>query len=597
MNDKNPIEEMNAKALQDFEEKFQNDFDAFERGEDLSPEATATPEPSPEAPLMAYKGLSFEELENISQGKRAYAYYEARAKAYYKEHHKRTDHDTFLDQKQDAVRIVDKHMKGLNKILNGGITYGKLYTLGADTSLGKTAFTLQLVKALANQNFPTLYFALEMDAPELDAILLSNQSYIIAKEENKDLTSISNNGDYNDDTKEYNLSNGYTLTRQDAFSSLLKKQLEKLTNDQTDFLKRVKIKYKEIRKNIFLMDSQEIKLAYPCDRISAKEIIFLIKNFIELYNIKPFVVIDYLQLLTYDNLDNNKVLSTAKNVNDLKEFALASNIPIWAISSLNRAGNKQPIQLESFKESGDIEYTADIVLGLQLKYFEEYCSWILATEGNERKAKSKISDYYQKSLSKETRSLEIVSIKNRQGERFQKLEIEYNPAYNNIEVSSYYSLKDKTDKQKAILVAKHIKDTQQEGEKSFVSLIADEMNNGRRNKGKNNTSETEEPNAERDEQEEQNKLMEFLDMIKNVNVSANEKFKKKQDDIKEITKEIEDWSELAKHSPKADTLSYLISKFYNDNINNEKKYGKGTPKIQKIAKAFFEWYCEEKGEE
>ena len=62
---------------------------------------------------------------------------------------------------------------------------------------------------------------------------------------------------------------------------------------------------------------------------------------------------------------------TAKSAVDdtarkLKVFQRETNTTFFVISNLNRANYSAPIAFESFKESGGIEYSADVVWGLQL---------------------------------------------------------------------------------------------------------------------------------------------------------------------------------------------------------------------------------------
>lgn len=78
----------------------------------------------------------------------------------------------------------------------------------------------------------------------------------------------------------------------------------------------------------------------------------------------PIVAIDYLQLLTTGN-DNTK---SALDYVIHKIFACRrkTNTTFVIISSLNRANYQTEISFESFKESGSIEYSADVIWGLQL---------------------------------------------------------------------------------------------------------------------------------------------------------------------------------------------------------------------------------------
>ena len=51
---------------------------------------------------------------------------------------------------------------------------------------------------------------------------------------------------------------------------------------------------------------------------------------------------------------------------ELKRISRDYKLPVIAISSFNRAGYKEAVTFEQLKESGSIEYSSDIVLGLQL---------------------------------------------------------------------------------------------------------------------------------------------------------------------------------------------------------------------------------------
>ena len=56
-----------------------------------------------------------------------------------------------------------------------------------------------------------------------------------------------------------------------------------------------------------------------------------------------------------------------KTVLELKRISRDFKIPVLAISSLNRSSYDKSIGMTGFKESGGIEYSADVLFGLQLK--------------------------------------------------------------------------------------------------------------------------------------------------------------------------------------------------------------------------------------
>ena len=79
------------------------------------------------------------------------------------------------------------------------------------------------------------------------------------------------------------------------------------------------------------------------------------------------VVIDYLQILAPREgaLKFSDKQIVDDNVRELCKMRDRDGLIILLISALNRTSYNRPITLESFKESGSIEYSADVILGMQ----------------------------------------------------------------------------------------------------------------------------------------------------------------------------------------------------------------------------------------
>ena len=103
------------------------------------------------------------------------------------------------------------------------------------------------------------------------------------------------------------------------------------------------------------------------------------------------------------------------NVMELKRISRDFKIPIIGISSLNRQSYKEKISMTSFKESGAIEYSSDILIGLQLKGVggENF-------DVDEAKAKDE-------------REIELVILKNRNGKTGVKIGYTFNPKFNSFD--------------------------------------------------------------------------------------------------------------------------------------------------------------------
>lgn len=80
----------------------------------------------------------------------------------------------------------------------------------------------------------------------------------------------------------------------------------------------------------------------------------------------PVVVIDYLQILSPYDVRATDKQNVDKSVLELKRISRDFKTPVIGISSLNRAGYKDVVSMESFKESGAVEYGSDVLIGLQL---------------------------------------------------------------------------------------------------------------------------------------------------------------------------------------------------------------------------------------
>ena len=135
----------------------------------------------------------------------------------------------------------------------------------------------------------------------------------------------------------------------------------------------------------------------------------LVESYIDLYQAKPVVFVDYLQLLQAPaDLRLQDKQKTDYVISALKELQTEYGLTMLVISSLNRANYLAPVDFESFKESGIIEYSADVLLGLQLQCLHEdiFTKKDKLTDKRERVKEAKAET---------PRKIELVCLKNRYG--------------------------------------------------------------------------------------------------------------------------------------------------------------------------------------
>ena len=249
---------------------------------------------------------------------------------------------------------------------SGGL-YAGLYCVAATSSLGKTTFCHQMADQLAMMGEDVIFFSMEQSRLELVSKSIARM------------------------TAQQNMAS--------AVTSL------------------------SIRKGYLPFYVQKAALEYRnavSDRLSIVEgnfncnISFIgdyVRQYVRRTGCKPVVFVDYLQILQPS--DENKGQSTKETVDntvtELKRISRELNLTIFVISSVNRMNYLTPIDFESLKESGGIEYTCDVIYGLQLQCLN---SDLFSNQMAKIKEKRK---KIREEKARNPRKIELVCLKNRYG--------------------------------------------------------------------------------------------------------------------------------------------------------------------------------------
>ena len=295
-------------------------------------------------------------------------------------------------------RPVSTGFQQFDKLIDGGL-YSGLYVLGAISSLGKTTFCLQIADQIAASGQDVMIFSLEMGAYELIAKSISRNSVILAMEETH------GRRDYAVTTR--GVMDG---SRYDGYSEKQKRRIAEATR-----------RYKDYAENLIIHAA--------IGKISVSDIekaVTLHRNITGAY---PVVIIDYLQILKPESDRQTDKQATDSNITALKQ--LARNMPVIAISSMNResyktgskgAANGGKVSVTDLKESGGIDYGADVIIGLQFSDAGEI--------ETDEKGK-KISAYDERAAKKEDpRRITAVILKNRNGAVYGETDFKYIPMFN-----------------------------------------------------------------------------------------------------------------------------------------------------------------------
>ena len=233
-----------------------------------------------------------------------------------------------------------------------------LYILGGLPSIGKTSFAWQLADNLASTGEPVLYVSYEMSIAQLRAKTIAHRVY--------------------------ELDNDSRLSSAQIAIGGWNRTVDSVVN--------------ELKKSTRIFRTLQATSAHSADKLIA-----LLDRFCASLDKPPVIFIDYLQRMPRPpKMDLREGVSF--NARALKDWQLKTNATIIALSSLNRDNYSAPISFESFKETGEIEYSADVMWGLQL-----YCV-------NQATGKT-ISDreMFSEAKKRQPREMELVCVKNREG--------------------------------------------------------------------------------------------------------------------------------------------------------------------------------------
>lgn len=280
-------------------------------------------------------------------------------------------------------KLLSTGYSKLDATLGGGL-YNSLYVIGGISGLGKTSIVLNILENLAKKEQDVLFISLEMSREELVAKSLSRFTRETVVD--KRLTPM----DY---PSQRDIQNGNFDIEAPYFQEGL-------------------VNYTEASKHIFI---KEANFNYNTELI--REDIIKHKA---LRGKAPVVVVDYLQVLPClkDYGDDKKNIDF--NITELKRISREYDIPVIVISSIGRQYYKKPIDFEAFKSSGNIEFTADVVIGLQYSF--------MADIGN--KSDNQIQEMYQEAKAQYPRQVQTVILKNRNGSIGEYTDFIYEPKYN-----------------------------------------------------------------------------------------------------------------------------------------------------------------------
>lgn len=288
----------------------------------------------------------------------------------------------FVDGIADSVNTpsISTGFPMLDEVLDGGL-YEGLYIVGAISSLGKTTLVTQIADQVASKGHDVLIFSLEMARSEVMAKSISRHTIMDVLQTGRD-------------TKNAKTARGITAGVRYANYNDTEKEL----------IKNAVTAYSGYAKHIYITEG--------IGDLGVQQIRETVEKHTRYTGNTPLVIVDYLQILAPYNERATDKQNTDKAVMELKRISRDFKTPVIGISSFNRDNYNNAVSMQAFKESGAIEYSSDVLIGLQLKG-----------------AGTKDFDVTE-AKSKNPREIELVILKNRNGKTGDKVPFEFYPMFN-----------------------------------------------------------------------------------------------------------------------------------------------------------------------
>lgn len=292
---------------------------------------------------------------------------------------------------------IETGFEYLDELLGGGLFEG-FYIMGALSSLGKTTLVLQIADNLAQAGHDVLFFSLEQSQDELISKSISRLTLLNAKEQGLSSRVAKTN-------RGILYARGY-----EDYPPQDKAIIQKAITDYT------------------LLADRRLYIHEGLGNLGATEIRAIIDTHTKVTGNSPIVFIDYLQILKPHDIRATDKQNTDEAVKQLKIMSRDYKIPVFAISSFNRDNYNNPVNMTSFKESGAIEYSSDVLLGLQFKNLQNSDSSI-----------NKDFDVNEE-MQRQPRQIQLKVLKNRSGANGTSTFFRYYPMFNYFETDDEANL-------------------------------------------------------------------------------------------------------------------------------------------------------------
>jgi len=294
-------------------------------------------------------------------------------------------------------RPIPTGFPGIDERIGGGLL-PRFYVIGASPTIGKTTFVLQIADNVAKNGEDVLFFSLEMSKEDILAKSISRHTYEIC-------------------------------IREKLNTSLAKTEYGVLIGNRYNNYKQEELDLLEDAQREYARYAEEHISIYEGKRTS-NDIMQTVQKYVEVTGRTPVVIVDYLQILppVPEMIRATEKQQVDFDINVFTTMRRVLKTPVIVVSSFNRGSYTGVADMDSYKESGEIEYSCDTLMSLQYDIPEEELGKT-NSPGEVRKTK----EAFTRARRANPRELILSFHKNRGNQTGNSVPLLYNPMFNYLE--------------------------------------------------------------------------------------------------------------------------------------------------------------------
>lgn len=255
--------------------------------------------------------------------------------------------DQLVADDGSRYRAISTCIPSVDELLMGGLRTG-LYGLQGLSGQGKSTLAIQIADNIASQGRPVLIVSLEMAAVDIIAKSLARYMFLEIYKNHQCESNVCTKSSTDILTKKLH-SNRWNTRECMVFDEVVEQ-------------------YRGISNNIFIVEGGMVSSPEAVHTVDKIENCVVDIN--TLTGSYPVVIVDYIQKLKGPTTGYITKNTTEKQIIDdsvynLRQIATKYGIPVIGILSMNRQSYRDGVSLSSSKGSGDIEYSCDVLLGLE----------------------------------------------------------------------------------------------------------------------------------------------------------------------------------------------------------------------------------------